>query len=77
VVLGSSINGMYTAVDPEEEQARKYTTTRARTLQKTATSSSPQPRFGDDFTGTVDDGTLEITYDFDGEAGAESQLNFE
>jgi hypothetical protein len=33
--------------------------------------------FGDDFSGTVDDGTLEINYDFDGEAGAESQLNFE
>ena len=33
--------------------------------------------FGDDFSGTVDDGILEITYDFDGEAGAESQLTFE
>jgi hypothetical protein len=33
--------------------------------------------FGEDFSGSVDDGTLQINYDFDGEAGADSQLTFE
>jgi hypothetical protein len=33
--------------------------------------------FGDAFSGSVDDGTLQFNYDFDGEAGAESQLTFE
>ena len=34
-------------------------------------------RFGEDFSGTVDDGTLEIDYDFDGEAEVGTQLTFE
>ena len=33
--------------------------------------------FGDDFSGAVDDGILEINYDFDGEGGVESLLTFE